>query len=73
MEHTGGILQQMKDAKPHKTLSKEEIIQKLKEVSENMDKQIPPERRLLMGANEYEKYKSNPQGYIADFCNSVWL
>lgn len=58
MKHTAGLLKQMKNAKPHKTLSKEEIIMNMKEAMKELDNQEQPERRLLMGSKEYDKFQS---------------
>ena len=71
MEHTGGLLQQMKDAKPFKRLSIDKIEDSCAEAMKELDNQ-KPNHYYLMGASQYEKFRLNPKKYFKDLINSVW-
>jgi len=71
MKHTGGLLEQMKDAKPFKTLSIKEIDKNWKAAIKDMDKQHQRTPYYFMGSREYNKFRLNPKQYFEDLINSI--
>ncbi len=72
MEHTGGLFEHMKNAKPHKRLSVKEIEININDEIKEMDKQESPKHYYYMGSREYNKFRLNPKQYFEDLINSAW-